>query len=319
MSSEILAGRLRRVPDGEPGSRAGWVNSQLEVMMAHPSFEMVTIPDPQYGPPFGVRLRSDVAPEDVRFEGVGYVESVLASFDRFRGLQKEGVVPDSWRFQFSLATPLAAMLFVHEDARAQIEEIYEPAVLADVDQILDAIPHEQLAIQWDTAIEFAILDGDPPMPSWFGDARKGIVERLVRIGNHIPADVELGYHLCYGDFGHKHFREPADTRHLVAVANGVSAALDRPMQWMHLPVPRDRDDEAYYAPLAELKLNPETELYLGLVHSTGGVEGTWRRIRAARSAIDDFGVGTECGLGRRAPETIPEVLRIHAAVSAPRS
>ena len=28
-----------------------------------------------------------------------------------------------------------------------------------------------------------------------------------------------------------------------------------------------------------------------------------------------FGVATECGMGRRPPETIPELLRIHAAVS----
>jgi len=28
-------------------------------------------------------------------------------------------------------------------------------------------------------------------------------------------------------------------------------------------------------------------------------------------------VATECGLGRRPPETIPQLLRIHAEVSAP--
>jgi len=30
-----------------------------------------------------------------------------------------------------------------------------------------------------------------------------------------------------------------------------------------------------------------------------------------------FGVATECGLGRRPPETIPDLLRIHSEVAAP--
>src|SRR2546430_3323840 len=50
----------------------------------------------------------------------------------------------------------------------------------------------------------------------------------------------------------------------------------------HLPVPRDRTDPAYYAPLAALRLRPETELYLGLVHATDGVEGSARRMEVAR-------------------------------------
>jgi hypothetical protein len=86
-----------------------------------------------------------------------------------------------------------------------------------------------------------------------------------------------------------------------------------------MPVPRNRDDVAYFAPLHNLHLHPETELYLGLVHYTDGVEGTQRRIAAAQKVIVDFGVATECGLGRRRSETIPELLRIHSEVAAPQS
>ena len=94
--------------------------------------------------------------------------------------------------------------------------------------------------------------------------------------------------------------------------------MKRPVQWISLPVPRNRADDAYFAPLRDLKLPAETELYLGLVHLTDGVEGTERRIEAAQRAIDrPFGVATECGLGRRPPDTIPQLLRIHAEVSAP--
>ena len=35
----------------------------------------------------------------------------------------------------------------------------------------------------------------------------------------------------------------------------------------------ERDDDAYFAPLADLQLPAETELYLGLVHRQDGAEG----------------------------------------------
>jgi hypothetical protein len=59
----------------------------------------------------------------------------------------------------------------------------------------------------------------------------------------------------------------------------------------------------------------ETELCLGLVHYTDGVEGTKRRLEVAKRLVSRFSIATECGFGRRDPGTIPELLRIHAAVA----
>jgi hypothetical protein len=80
-----------------------------------------------------------------------------------------------------------------------------------------------------------------------------------------------------------------------------------------MPVPRDRDDAAYYQPLADLHLRPETKLYLGLIHLTDGLEGTRRRMAIAAKFTNDFGVATECGFGRRPPQTIADLLKLHAA------
>ena len=66
------------------------------------------------------------------------------------------------------------------------------------------------------------------------------------------------------------------------MANALSAGLKRTITWIHLPVPRNRTEDAYFAPLRNLHLHPETELYLGVVHFTDGVEGTLRRIEAAQ-------------------------------------
>jgi hypothetical protein len=39
-----------------------------------------------------------------------------------------------------------------------------------------------------------------------------------------------------------------------------------------------------------------------------------RRLRTAKQFIPRFGVATECGWGRRPPETIPELSKLHRAV-----
>ena len=83
-----------------------------------------------------------------------------------------------------------------------------------------------------------------------------------------------------------------------------------------LPVdPRNRHDDAYFAPLADLSIGT-TKLFLGLVHHTDSVEGTLRRLATAQRHVRGFGIATECGFGRRPPETIPELLRIHREAAA---
>jgi methionine synthase II (cobalamin-independent) len=38
-------------------------------------------------------------------------------------------------------------------------------------------------------------------------ALEQIILGLVRCIDHVPADVSVGMHLCYGDYGHQHFQE----------------------------------------------------------------------------------------------------------------
>lgn len=78
-----------------------------------------------------------------------------------------------------------------------------------------------------------------------------------------------------------------------------------------MPVPRGRRDDAYFKPLKELELQAGRRLILGLVHFTNGLDGGNKRIAAAERYVTDFDIATECGLGRRTPSTILELLRIH--------
>jgi hypothetical protein len=142
-----------------------------------------------------------------------------------------------------------------------------------------------------------------------------LVASIARASAHIPPDAELGLHLCYGDRGHRHIIEPKDTKLMVELTNNLVAAIKHPIAWVHMPVPRGRDDAAYFAPLDGLKMVRGTELYLGLVHRTDGVGGALRRIAAAKQVVSDFGVATECGFGRRPPETIPALIDLHREVA----
>jgi methionine synthase II (cobalamin-independent) len=188
-------------------------------------------------------------------------------------------------------------------------------MLEELAALCASIPHDQLAVQWDVAVEFGILEG--VWPVYFSNVRDEIVERLLRLGQQVPSDVEMGFHLCYGDAGHQHFKQPEDTAKLVDIANAVSGGVARQINWIHLPVPIERDDDAYYEPLRRLQLHPETELYLGLVHIADGLDGSRRRAEVAARHVSNFGVATECGFGRRPAATVPELLKIHAQLAAP--
>jgi hypothetical protein len=316
-TASVLGNRLRRVTDGETGGRLDWIVWQLHRLMAHPQFEVIQPGPRNYAPNPRVALKEGVAASEARFDTLGYAEEAHQSWGVFSKLQSENQIPPTWQFQVSLPTPAAPIhAFVIPDQEPELEPVYEAAMKHEVEEIASFVPHERLAIQWDAADEFGILEGVFP-PFYPGDPQQGIVDRLARYASWVPADVQMGFHLCYGDAGHEHFKQPADTDKLVAVANGASAAIGRSIDWIHLPVPRDRDDDAYFAPLAERALHDETQLYLGLVHLTDGVAGAKRRIAAARKVVPEFGVATECGMGRRSPHTIPQLLQLHADIADP--
>ncbi|MEO8970319.1 MAG: hypothetical protein ABI406_01825 [Ktedonobacteraceae bacterium] len=316
VTSSILGERLQRIPDGETGVRTNWIGWQYDFLARNPSLELIP-PDPEaYASLPHFKLRPGVNADELVFDSLGYANAALASYSVFSELKQSGVIPAQYHFQVSLPTPLAPIVgFIIEEDQAIVQPAYDRAMFAELDRIASGIPHDELAIQWDTAIEFGLLEG--VAFTSYAHVKADIIAQLVRLGNQVPGDVELGYHLCYGDAGHKHFVEPEDTSKLVDVANGIAAGLKRSLNWISMPVPRNRSDDAYFAPLKNLQLHPETELYLGLVHLTDGVEGTRRRIEAAQRAVSDFGVATECGFGRRPAETIPDLLRIHSAVAAP--
>lgn len=323
--AELLGAHLHRIPDGEVGERFHWILFQPDRLAATDGIERIgehpiLVHDIDARP---VRVRDGVDAASLVFGPLGYAEAAHASYAIFRRLRDEGVIRSGVRFQVSLPTPLAVVAaFFPAEQREAVEAPYRDALYRELDEILAAIPHDDLAIQWDNAVEFQIIEqveyrGKSAVEPWWGELWEGLTERSAQNAARVPADVEVGFHLCYGDVGEHHFVEPTDAANLVRFANALFAASPRPITWLHLPVPIERDDDAYFAPLDELERPAGTELYLGLIHREDGVEGARRRIAAAQPHVAGFGVATECGIGRAPAGTTEETLRTHALAAAP--
>ncbi|MEJ8572100.1 hypothetical protein [Microbaculum marinum] len=317
MVGGTLGNRLRRITDGETGPRNYWITSQARVLHFSDEFEPAghdwhpdsgTVPEkvaPKY------RLKAGVDPKTLVVPSFGYARLARESHALFRRLKDEGVIAPDVRFQVSLPTPIAFLAgIVAPESHEDVAEALEENMRKEVADIVASIPHEDLAIQWDACLEIFIWEGLRSL--FYDDDKTECLVRLSRMIDLVPQTVPVGYHLCYGDFRHKHGVEPKDMGVMVTMANFVTDHVHRPIDFVHMPVPRDRDDDAYFEPLKDLRLHEGTELFLGLVHYTDGEEGTLRRMNVAARHWPDFGIGTECGLGRRDPSTIEELLRIHA-------
>jgi hypothetical protein len=324
--SAALGTRIKRLPDGETGKRSDWITWLEPVFAEHPAFQ-------KSGEFFRIHatgtgrerytLKPGIKPQDVRFDNLFYADIAQQSYAEFKRQKDAGKIPAGTKFQVDLVPAHSVIwLFLVDTLHAAIDPIYNDALKREIDKIAASIPHDELAIQFDVASAvFARLERNET--SSYGrtkaDMQNTFANILVELGDRVPHDIDLLYHLCYGDSGHKHVVEPTDMADMVEFANRVSHQIKRPIALIHMPVPRNRADDAYFAPLQRLALRPETELCLGLVHYTDGVDGTRRRLATAQrnvpAATRDFAIATECGFGRRDPATIAELLRIHAAVA----
>jgi hypothetical protein len=323
--------------DGETGLRRFWIFFVgLNTWAKHPDLDMIRpvvettpgMPDwlpagyhafQWFGAKPGVQKLS-------RIETLGYPAEAAASYAVFRRLRDQGVIPRGTRFQQCLPFPDDAVRLFTNNARNMdlMIDAYIDVMKRDVARICEQIPHDDLVLQWDINWETVALEhGDhlpdtPPMqfkPN--GDPMARYVRYVRELIAPIPAAVPVGMHLCYGDLHHKHFKDPADLGTSVAMANKAVEVSTRPLNFVHMSVPRHRSDDAYFEPLQKLKIGAAT-VYAGLVHYTDGVEGSVKRLAAfKRHYSGPTGVATECGLGRRpADQELVKLLELHRDVAS---
>ena len=305
---------LRRIPDGETGARRRWVGMISEILDRHPALEV----DPDE-PPFVMKLasgkvhremkrlrfRAGIDSRAVRFQ-TGYAAMAIDSFAIFDRLQHEGVIPAKVRFQVAIPSPLAPTYnYIVPRQREQFLDVFASHLIGEVQQIAAALPSDRLALQWDVLQEILIWE------NYFADRpdnyREQILSVLGRIGDAVPAAMELGYHLCYGSPRDEHLVQPADTAVMVEIINGALRSLHRPVTFFHVPVPKGRIDADFYRPLQRLSLPAGTELYLGLLHVDDD-SGNRLRLERARQFTAVSGVASECGWGRGDPARVGALL-----------
>jgi hypothetical protein len=191
-----------------------------------------------------------------------------------------------------------------------MESMYEEKLIKCLENIQKSIPAEDLAIQLDIAADIGLIEQVQELGSiWFSPVKEGVAERIVRLSRLVDSSVELGYHFCYGDVNHRHFVEPRDTRVIVELANSIIHELDRQIDWVHLPVPASKYDEAFFKPLEKLSINQCKKIYLDVVHDDG-IDATDKRIAAASKVLADFGISAECGFGRTSISEFESIMAV---------
>jgi hypothetical protein len=215
---------LRYLPDGEVGERRYWIDGlAYRVYNGHPQLETVRRPAPDedgvevWRPrgrddQFQFRVRPGV--ERVRFGDpgwrLGYARDAINSYFVFRQLKREGVIPAHVRFQVCLPLTHSALEshFPDPEDRRRVAPGLTAAFAAEVANIVQRIPNDELAIQWDLAhesrtVERVLAEGDVERgraEAW----RLG--EPAAEVCAAIPPQAALGYHLCFGTAG------PRDSR-----------------------------------------------------------------------------------------------------------
>jgi hypothetical protein len=315
---------LVAMPDGEVGPRRHWISRvHYQVLAGHPELEVAQHPAPDEN---GVerqhpRNAADawwfkVKPgvKEVRFGDpgwrLGYARDAVNSYFVFKTMKEKGVLPAHLRFQVSIPmvnSVLPPRIFPNREDMDKVRPGYEAATRAEIAKIVEKIPAHELAIQWDCSTE--VQDSYGAIP---GFPIEGAVERsLTQVRNlspHIPREVALGYHFCFGTLGGWPRFQPDDLSQAVNLANAVVAASGRKVDWIHLPV-LDRSDDAFFAPLKGLEPKG-ARVYLGAIHNMARFKD---RIATARKYLPEFGLGAYCGFGRLPPAEMPAVLADHLA------
>ena len=310
---------MQRIPDGETGRRQRWISFINDGLKANPAFEYdKSIPPFQFTQYDGkvvyeidrLKFVDGVDPTTVTFE-TGYADDAIRNFPVFDRLQADGTIPTGVKYQLCMATPLAIAYNVMAPAVYEpFIECYTAHLAEEFRRIAEALPHNRISYQWDVCQEVLMWED---YYDQFPGYQDQIFSVLGRIGNMVPADIDVGYHLSNGSPKDEHMLLPKDMTNLVDIANGIVKAVSRPVQYIHMPVPKDRNDDDYFKPLTGLNLPEATALYLGLIHM-GDAAASAGKLETAQKYATVAGVATECGMGRGDPAKFEPILDDYLSV-----
>lgn len=309
---EHLSPALSRMPDGE---RMGWLSKVWRSHAHNPALQENGVAHlngqkPIAAPTFC--LCNGATADTLQLGPYGYAESAKKSYAIFKSLKAEGVIPADMRFQMTLAGPGTTVYTVQVEAE-RLLPLAADALSKEIAQIVAAIPASELTIQLDIAMEAEHEEYvrapdafDTPVHEQFHWTREQMANAVASVANTIPADVELGFHVC--TIWHHDPAGGQDNKVVVDTINSLIDRIKRPITYFHVPIIPEHDRLEDYQPLRDLRLGKDTKLFLGLINLADGIAGAERRIRLAEQVVADFGVSFFCGLG--APTVEQAVKRV---------
>ena len=141
------------------------------------------------------------------------------------------------------------------------------------------------------------------------------LERLLRLSRHIPARGRARLSPLLRRRDARPLRRAGGRAQARGRRERARGGLDRPLNWIHMPVPRSAGRRLLRA-AGELRLPPETELYLGVCTSHDGAAGARRRIAAARRHVAAASASPPIAAGAAAASAaVAELLELHRALT----
>src|SRR5215471_4257985 len=157
--AEIAGESVPRIPDGETGSRKGWIFHQWPRLAANPSLEPGPGVPNDYVAVSGLRLREGVDPAAVVFD-LGFGTTAVEAYPSFKRLKEARVISSNAKFQVAIPTQVAILgNFISPESQPILVDVFERQLADEVAKVCAAVPHSELAIQWDVATELAVIEG----------------------------------------------------------------------------------------------------------------------------------------------------------------
>jgi hypothetical protein len=315
-AGRTLGDRVRRVPDGETEPTRRMWQPYIPWFDRNPTLDRGE----------DLRFGVDVHPQFMLKEGVepvfdepfDYQSWARDSYAVFKRIRDRGGLPAHARYMVAMPSG------IDQVCGATAAESYRPMYDAFVKQLkvsLDAIcgeiPHEDLAIQLDSVfLPVEWMGESVGVIAAFGLNKENMLrDTMVQVG-WIPEDVEVGFHLCFGDGSAEGHVEdtrdpdelPSSIEGLVDLSNDLVKSAPRKIDFLNLSTYQHWTDAAPYESLRDLEVG-DTEISLGVIcmrrdpDIQTGIANARKRTEAARSVIGDhFGIATTCGMGRFTPD-----------------
>lgn len=303
---------LRSLPDGETGQRRDWIISIIESLRNHPDLELAKEGDwSDYDktPRFKVKRGHKLLGASLDFGQVSAVEASRPAFEEVRR--------DSGRADLDYLVGMPgdfdmAMFTLGPAGALRHRRAFTEATVGQITRI-HTILGDQAVFQLEVPAELVLLTKlpaavHPPLARMFG-------RWIARLAAASPEGARFGIHLCLGDMNHRAFGRMKDVSPLVALTQSILAAWPdgRPLEYIHAPFAAADDppptDEAFFAPLADLELPPQTRLIAGFAHEDQSLKDQLRVLTMIENRLGrTVDIASSCGLGRRDPATARRTL-----------